>query len=119
MPLAPNDHDSTGDLPDAGSVAPGPVVPGEARHLRVFRDDRQVLDLVGRPGILVSLSAPPPRPGEPPVTHPFATATFMTAETEGELGRLLRGANTLDAFVAATLRAGYRVEEDPAGRAPA
>lgn len=119
MPLAPNDHDSTGDPPDARSAAPGPGVPGEARHLRVFRDERLALDLVGRPGILVSLSAPPPRPGEPAVTHPFATATFMTAETEGELGRLLRGADTLDAFVAATVRAGYRVEEDPTGREPA
>ncbi len=119
MPLAPNDHDMTGDPPDAGAAAPSPVVPGEERHLRVFRDDRQVLDLIGRPGILVSLSAPPPRPGEPPVTHPFATATFMTAETEGELGQLLRGADTLDAFVDGTLRAGYRVEEEPIQRDPA
>jgi hypothetical protein len=94
------------------------------RHVCVYRDDRQVLDLYGRPGVLVSLSAPPPRPGEPGVTHPFATATFMTPETEGELGALLRGAESLDGFLAEVRERGYRVEEagpepEPPGGSPA
>jgi hypothetical protein len=96
-------------MPDENPTAATPE-PEAIRHVRVFRDDRQVLDLYGRPGILVSTSVPPPRPGEPPVTHPFATATFLTAETEGELGRLLREADSLDAFLAEVAARGYRVE---------
>ena len=80
------------------------------RHVMVTRDGRAVLDLWGRPGILVSVSAPPPRPGEPPVTHPFATATFLRPESEGELGELLRGSESLDAFLDAVRDRGYCVE---------
>ncbi|HSL34486.1 MAG TPA: hypothetical protein VK871_12595 [Candidatus Limnocylindrales bacterium] len=82
------------------------------RHLLVYRDDRLVLDLWDRPGALVSLSGPPPIPGSEPVTHPFASATFMTPETEGELGEHLRCAETLDEFLDDIRRHGYRVEED-------
>jgi len=81
------------------------------RHVVITRDGRAVLDLWGRPGILVSVSAPPPRPGEPPVTHPFATATFLRPEHEGELGELLRGAASLDEFLDAVRGRGYCVEE--------
>ncbi|MRG60162.1 hypothetical protein GE115_09820 [Agromyces sp. CFH 90414] len=77
---------------------------------RLSRDGRLVLEIRGEPGILVSVSAPPPRPGTGPVTHPFATATFHTAETEGELGELLREASDLDGFLAAAEAAGYTVE---------
>ena len=83
----------------------------DPRHILVYRDDRLVLDVVGRPGPLVSLSAPPPVPGSEPVTHPFATATFMTPETEGELGEHLRCNDTLEAFIEDIRRHGYRVEE--------
>jgi hypothetical protein len=83
------------------------------RHILVYRDDRQVLDLWGRPGALVSLSGPPPLPGSEPVSHPFASATFLTPETEGELGELLRSADTLDGFLDDILQHGYRVEEAP------
>ena len=83
------------------------------RHILVYRDDRRVLDLLGRPGALVSLSGPPPIPGSEPVTHRFASATFLTPETEGELGELLRGAGTLDEFLDAIRQHGYRVEEAP------
>ncbi|WP_127794309.1 hypothetical protein [Agromyces sp. LHK192] len=83
---------------------------GSARSFRLFRDDRLVLEVRDEPGILVSVSAPPPLPGTGPVTHPFATATFHSAQDEGELGGLLRGASDLDAFLAAAEAAGYRVE---------
>ncbi|UOE42681.1 hypothetical protein [Agromyces larvae] len=90
--------------------ASGRPEPSGPRSYRLFRGDRLVLELRGEPGILVSTSAPPPLPGAGPVTHPFATATFHTAETEGELGALLRGASDLDAFLVAAEQAGYRVE---------
>ena len=77
---------------------------------QLFRDEVLVLDITGRPGILVSTSAPPPLPGEGPVTHPFATATFRTAETEGELGAMLRAAPDLESFLDAARTAGYQVE---------
>ena len=82
------------------------------RHILVYRDDRLVLDLWDRPGVLVSVSAPPPRPGEAPVTHPFASASFMTPETEGELGAHLRAAETLGQFLDEIRGLGYRVEEE-------
>ena len=85
--------------------------PQEPRHILVYRDDRLVLDLIGRPGVLVSRSGPPPVPGSEPVTHPYATATFMTPETEGELGEHLRCNDTLEGFIEDISRHGYRVEE--------
>ncbi len=83
------------------------------RHVLVYLDGRPVLDLWGRPGVLVSLSGPPPLPGSEPVTHPFASATFLTPENEGELGELLRNAATLDEFLDVIRQRGYRVEEAP------
>jgi hypothetical protein len=81
------------------------------RHVVISRDGRPVLDLWGRPGILLSVSAPPPRPGEAPVTHQFASATFLRPEHEGELGELLREATSLDAFLDAVRARDYEVEE--------
>lgn len=81
------------------------------RQLRLWRDGRLALELVDRPGPLVSTSAPPPLPGQAPPDHPFATATAFVAEWEGELGALLRGSPDLDAFLAAVTRLGYTIEE--------
>jgi hypothetical protein len=89
-----------------------PLMSETPRHIRVYRGDQLVLDLWDRPGILISVSAPPPRPGQGPVTHPFASATFMTPETEGELGEALRDAETLDGFLATIRSLGYEVEVD-------
>ncbi len=86
-----------------------------ARHFLVYRDDTLVLDLWDRPGALVSISAPPPRPGDDPITHPFASASFMTPDTEGELGECLRTSESLDMFLDEIVRRGYRVEESVAG----
>ncbi|MGW7434518.1 hypothetical protein [Streptomyces sp. NPDC054849] len=82
----------------------------EARSYRLLRGERVALEIRGEPGLLVSTSAPPPLPGHPPVTHPFATAGFRLAEAEGELGALLRESCDLDAFLEAAERAGYRIE---------
>ncbi|KRE21020.1 hypothetical protein [Agromyces sp. Soil535] len=80
------------------------------RRYRVLLGERLALEIRDEPGILVSISAPPPPPGTPPVTHPFATATFHLAEVEGDLGALLRESSDLDAFLEAVARAGYRIE---------
>lgn len=83
---------------------------------RLYLGDDLVLDVSDEPGILVSTSAPPPLPGQGPVTHPFATATFFSAVSEGELGALLRNAPDLPTFLAEAAESGYRVEreDDPA-----
>lgn len=87
------------------------AAPGEApRRFRLTRDGRLALDVTETPGILVSTSAPPPLPGRPPATHPFATATAYVAEWEGELGAMLREAPDLDAFLAVAAARGYTVE---------
>lgn len=85
--------------------------PAPPRRVRLHRDGRLALDLTATPGPLVSVSAPPPPPGQEPPSHPFATATAFVAEWEGELGRLLREASDLDAFLIAVTDLGYEVEE--------
>ncbi len=85
--------------------------PAAPRRFRLWRDGRLALELIDRPGPLVSTSAPPPVPGQAPPPHPFATATAFVAEWEGELGTLLRGSLDLEAFLAAVAPLGYTVEE--------
>ena len=85
--------------------------PSAPRRFRLWREGRLALELTDQPGVLVSTSAPPPLPGQGPVTHPFATATAHVAEWEGELGMLLREAPDLDAFLATVAPLGYLVEE--------
>ena len=85
--------------------------PAAPRRYRLWREGRLALELTDQPGILVSTSAPPPIPGQGPVTHPFATATAHVAEWEGQLGTLLREAADLDEFLAAVGVLGYTVEE--------
>ena len=85
---------------------------GAVPRYRVLRDGQVVLVVRGEPGVLVSVSVPPPLPGAALVTHPFATATFSAPEHEGVLGSLLREAPDLAAFVAAVERAGFAVEPD-------
>ncbi len=91
------------------------TTPRPARRIRLWRDGRLALELVDRPGILVSTSAPPPLPGDAPATHPWATATAFVAEWEGRLGELLREAPDLEAFLGAVRAEGYEVEEADAG----
>jgi hypothetical protein len=81
------------------------------RTYQLWRDGRLALQVTDRPGILVSTSAPPPLPGQGPVTHPFATASAYVPEWEGELGAWLREATDLDAFLERAAAAGYAVVE--------
>lgn len=87
---------------------------GAVSTFTVWHGDRLAVRGRAVPGVLASTSAPPPLPGTPPVTHPFATATFFEAETEGQLGALLRSASDLDGFFEAAAAAGYRVDVDDA-----
>ncbi|GGY74977.1 hypothetical protein ASD97_34365 [Streptomyces sp. Root63] len=100
-------------LPEQVYGAGGYTVNGASERTRSYRllqGERLALEIRGEPGVLVSTSAPPPLPGTPPVTHPFATANFRLAEAEGELGALLRESSDTDAFLEAADRAGYRIE---------
>jgi hypothetical protein len=94
-------HSQTG-----GSVKPTDAAVAE-RHWRVFDGDLAILELSDRPGPILSTAAPPP--GGEPVTHPFLSATALDAAHEDRLHQLLTGSHSVDEFIAALQRAGYRV----------
>ncbi len=77
---------------------------------RAWRAGRPVLEARDMPGVLSSASLPPPRPGEPVPTHPFASIRFLTAEDEGDLGRILRESTSPEDFRARLRRSGYEVD---------
>lgn len=85
--------------------------PENAPKYRIWADGQVALELTVAPGPLVSVSSPPPAPDQAVPTHPWATATFLRPEHEGTLGRLLREAPDLDAFLAAVAAAGYTIEQ--------
>lgn len=87
--------------------------PGRAgeRSVRVCWGDLPVLEVVDRPGPLLSAMAPPPSPGEEPVQHRFLSGVALVAEHEGRLGDALAGADSFDGFLLALQAEGYRVEE--------
>lgn len=87
-----------------------PTSDAAARSWRVSRDGRPVLVVTDRPGALVSRAAPPPDPGQPPVTHPFLSASSLDASTEAELRALLEGQPDVESYLAALRRAGFVVE---------
>lgn len=80
-------------------------------YLVLDGEQRPSLRLVGAPGPLISLSAPPPPPGSAPAWHPFATATFLRADNEGELGELLRGSANLSEYLDALAAAGFVIQK--------
>lgn len=106
MPADAAEPAETAETADAVAAAP-------ARHIRLWREGRLALELVERPGPLVSTSAPPPLPGQVPAPHPWATASAFVAEWEGRLGMQLRAAPDLPAFLEAVEADGYTVEELP------
>ena len=83
------------------------------RRFRVFRDGELVLDVRGEPGPLVSVSAPPPRPGETLPAHPFLSASAYVPAHEEELRRELDASADLDEYVARLRARGYLVYESP------
>lgn len=93
--------------------------PETAPRFRIWADGQVALELTASPGALVSTSTPPPMPGQPAPFHPWATAAFRRPEHEGILGRLLREAPDLEAYLAAVTSAGYTVEPVVDGDEPA
>jgi hypothetical protein len=82
------------------------------RRARVFRDGELVLDVRGEPGVLVSVSAPPPLPGSEPAAHPFLSASAYRPEHEEELRRELDASHDLDEYLGRLRALGYSVDED-------
>ena len=76
----------------------------------VYNGERRVLSLKGEPGPITSTALPPP--GQPPRRHPFLSAAALAPEEEDRLGRLLEGARSVEEFLDALRRAGYRVVQD-------
>ena len=81
------------------------------KHYTVYWEDQRVLDVRDTPGALVSVSAPPPRPGETPPTHPFLSASAYAPEHEGRLREVLDRSDSTDGYLANLRDLGYRVEE--------
>lgn len=84
---------------------------GAPRRFRVYRGRELVLELEDRPGPLISKPAPPPRPGQRPVLHPFLSAVAHSPEHEEGLRAILDASPDLPAFLAGLRRGGFRVEE--------
>jgi len=80
------------------------------RKFRVYKGDVLELEIIDRPGPLVSTSAPPPVPGAPPPPdHPFLSATAFVATDEGELRKVLDESKSLDEFLTKLRARGLRV----------
>ena len=80
---------------------------------RVYENDRLVLEVVDHPGLLISATAPPPLPGQPLVTHPFASAVAYVPEQEEVLRRKLDESSNIDEFLAAIAGLGMKIVEFP------
>ena len=83
------------------------------RRFTVYTEgDKKVLEVSDQPGPLVSVSAPPPRPGEAPAVHPFLSASAYDPFTEGALRNILLKSSSLDDFLKRLRDAGYRVSDE-------
>lgn len=107
-----SDAEVADPAPPATTAPPAATATTDAapRTWRVSRDGRAVLVVTDRPGALVSRAAPPPDPGQAPVTHPFLSASSLDASTEAELRALLDGQPDVESYLAALRRAGFVVE---------
>jgi hypothetical protein len=97
----------------AGSRRARSKKPSEAavRRYLVYRDATLMLEVTAEPGPLLSKSAPPPRPGESPVMHPFLSATAHVPEHEAVLREALDRSKTLEEYLARLRSMGFRVVE--------
>lgn len=81
----------------------------EPKRYQVFWEDQRVLDIVNEPGPLISKLAPPPRPGEGPVLHPFLSAVAHVPEHEEILREVLDRSTSIDDYLTRLREMGYRV----------
>jgi hypothetical protein len=79
------------------------------RYIVYAEDDEKVLEVSDQPGALVSVSAPPPPPGQAPASHPFLSASAYDPFREGALRRILLESSDFDDFLSRLKQAGYRV----------
>jgi hypothetical protein len=79
------------------------------RYTVYAEDDEKVLEVSDVPGPLVSVSSPPPPPGQAPATHPFLSASAYDPFREGALRKILLQSASFDDFLKRLKDAGYRV----------
>lgn len=80
------------------------------RHYVVYaEDDEKVLEVSDQPGPLISVSAPPPPPGQTAPTHPFLSASAYDPFREGALRKILLESSSFDDFLSRLTQAGYKV----------
>jgi hypothetical protein len=82
------------------------------RRFRVYKGDLLELEVANEPGMLVSNSAPPPLPNDPPQKpHPFLSAVAFVPQDEGHLRQLLDASKSIDEWFEKLRDEGYRIEE--------
>jgi hypothetical protein len=82
------------------------------KQYHVYWQDQLVLDVRDQPGMLISTSAPPPRPGQTPPAHPFLSGSAYVPEHEGKLRDALDASSSTVEFLERLRDLGYIVEED-------
>jgi hypothetical protein len=85
--------------------APAPVQAADG--WAVLKDGKLVQWIDDKPGRLSSRALP--KPGTPPVTNPFLTATSKDVTAEGPLYDLLQKSTSFSDYVDRLTRAGYEV----------
>ncbi len=102
---------SASATPSASAVSTASTA-STGKHYMVYRDELLELEIVDKPGPLVSNSAPPPLPGSvPPKDHPFLTAPAFVPEDEGKLRQLLDTCKSTAEYLEKLRALGYRVVE--------
>ncbi len=86
--------------------------PAAAPTWSVWDRHFRVMTVVGRPGPVLSMAAPPPGPGEMPRPHSYLSATSSSPVHEDRIGRLLAASPSLAAFLQALRDAGFEVREE-------
>ena len=96
-------------LKNNGKLADHKTVPAA---YDVFDGGTLVLQIVDKPGSLVS-TAPPPPTGATEVRHPFLSAVATSPVHEDKLRTLLEGATSTADYLARLRAAGFRVKKTP------
>ncbi len=89
---------------------PSPAPPAPA--WTVWDGALMVLTIVGRPGPLISMAAPPPGPAAFR-NHPFLSASSSSPRHEDRLHRLLAASRSVGEFLDQLRAAGFVVREEP------
>jgi hypothetical protein len=85
--------------------------PSPAPTWSVWDKNFKVLTIVGRPGPILSMAAPPPGPAKFK-THPFLSATSSSPVHEDRLRRLLHASSSIEAYLQALREAGFTIKDE-------